>query len=87
MDEEHDGHVTKLNFIKFMRVHPQLRELMLRWGKCDDKNSNKKQPSDAGKAENPLAQETRTLVRIMRLWKVIDQDKSGTLEWEEFDDY
>lgn len=77
MDIDQTGSVTKDGFMTFLRDRPQLRSLML--AHAPAKNNGK--PARVVSQRESEALEMRRLLKVL---KDIDEDKNGTLEWEEF---
>lgn len=98
MDGESSGHVTKDGFMSFLRSRPQLRRLMLQThdtnkqqkagGPTLDKGhvASARLKTGASSTRTPSSREAEALEmrRLLKLLKEIDEDKNGTLEWEEF---
>lgn len=78
MDTEQSGHVTKDAFMLFLRQRPQLRNLMLAQSQ-QQVGKNAKEALMTKQAAHAL--EMRRMLKVLR---DIDEDKNGTLEWEEF---
>lgn len=82
MDKDKSAHITRMQWLDFLRANPPLKQLMLTGSlQMPDRSKVSEESIRQGQAE---ARETR---RLLKLWKEIDQDKNGTLEWEEFVDY
>lgn len=74
MDSTHDGHVQKHEWFTFLRANEQLRNVFF----LGDES--------AKYAKTPQEQ-TRLQQHLLRVWREIDDNKNGTLEFEEFVDF
>lgn len=73
MDQDRCGHVTRQQFRHFLGFQPHLRSLIVEGQVCR-----------FGKDEDGRREEARQWRRLTKVWHEIDDDKNGTLEWEEF---
>lgn len=72
MDVDKTGRVTKAQWIKFLQEQPQLGRLMTGETVIDVSKEA---------CRETVAKQMRTMLKS---WRQIDTDRSGTLEWEEF---
>lgn len=77
MDRDSSGHVTKEDFFAYLDQRPALKQLFVAHS---PKNSRKPGGREVSQKE-AQALEMRRLLKVLR---EIDEDKNGTLEWEEF---
>jgi len=82
IDTDGNGCLDKQEWLDFLRANPKLKKLILRGcdaiGLVDQKVS---QSFLQGK------EDAREMRRLLKIWKEIDTDGSGTLEWAEFVDF
>jgi len=81
MDKDGNGSVDKKEWLGFMRSNPQLRQFLLRGDALPQQGAC---PTDAAQRMQDDAREFR---RLLQIWRDIDTDKNGTLEFEEFVDF
>lgn len=97
MDTEKDGRVSKQGFLQFFRDRPPLRRLLMYAGQVAFKEkmeAGSRKGSKEASAHYTRPQTSRgvtakeaealTMRRLLRLLKAIDEDGSGTIEWDEF---
>jgi len=79
MDEQRNGHVTKKEWLEFMRRNPQFKSMVLCGGvetRLTDRFSEE--------SVQALKDQAKEMRRLLKIWREIDKDANGTLEWEEF---
>lgn len=77
MDTDQNGGVDKYEWMQYLRENPRLKSLVLRG--CYDLNEK----VDGGQVK----QEAKEMRRLLKVWRELDQDRNGSLEWEEFVEY
>jgi len=79
MDSDHSGHISKSEWFEFLRKNPEFKAMILN-------GSGALPPKDRFSAEAILAlkDEAKLMRRLLKIWREIDTDGNGTLEWEEF---
>lgn len=82
MDTDHNGHVSKMEWYEFLRNNPKLKYFILHG------NVQMPPPGYRDRATDETAQiqraETKEMRRLVKIWREIDADGNGTLEWDEF---
>lgn len=81
MDEQKHGSVTKTQWLNFMRKHPGLIKVMV-GGSDTTAWAVKDRFSEEGRKQ--LTELARQLKELRVMFSVVDEDKSGTIEFEEF---
>lgn len=77
MDSSNDGHVQKHEWFTFLRANDKLRKVFL----------SEEDDSDKIEYATSPREQTRLQQRLLRVWREIDIDGNGTLEFEEFVDF
>lgn len=78
MDEDNNGNISKQEWLRFLRQNPKFRAMLLNMDEsvCPDRFSMRSSQS--------LQLEAKEMKMVMRLWKELDVDKNGTLDFDEF---
>lgn len=82
MDTSRSGHVAKQDFFQFINANKSLKLLILHGGTDCNPGSPFDRFSEQGVQK--LKEEAREMRQLLRIWKEIDEDGNGTLEWDEF---
>lgn len=81
MDSDHSGHVTKVKWLDFLRANPSVKSIILAGSGAEQDGSGLPK---AMSNESAKRTQVRQLRFLQKIWKDIDEDGNGTLEWEEF---
>lgn len=81
MDKDGSGAVDKKEWLSFMRSNPQLKQFLLRG------DASPPHGACSGDAARRMQEDAREFKRLLQIWRDIDTDKNGTLEFEEFVDF
>lgn len=80
MDINANGNVSKDEFINYLRSRPQLQSIMY---EGLDSMQSSEQLDDDGRC-SPRRVRAMGAHRIIKLYKILDKDRNGVLQWEEF---
>lgn len=81
MDSDRSGHVTKVKWLDFLRANPRIKHIILAGSGSEDTTAMTMSLLQDDSAKRTQIRQLRFLQKI---WRDIDSDHNGTLEWEEF---
>jgi len=78
IDEDHNGNVSKQEWLSFLRQNPKFRALLLNMGESA-------YPDRFSKISlQRLRVEAKEMKKVMQIWKELDADNNGALDFDEF---
>lgn len=77
MDQQLNGHVTKAEWLEFLRKNNDVKHFMIDGGMKGHKQSTDRQMER-------FREEVKEMRRLLFIWREIDENHNGYLEWDEF---